>query len=393
MIDLFDKFKISPLQKFSDFSFQKFEGKIANRTKFRNKEVINWAMNDYLGFSNNDTLKEIDKEIIEEWGTSYAMGSRIMSGNTEYHELAEKQFASFLDKESVYIGNLGYSLMFSLIDSLLSRNDVVIYDADCHACVIDGIRLHKGYRFSFENNNIDHLESRLRKASEITKITNGGILVISEGVFGMQGEQGKLKEIVKLKDLFSFRLLVDDAHGFGIIGKNGKGSGIHQGIQSGIDLYFTTFTKSLGSMGALVAGEFKIINYLKFSMRSQVFSRSLPGIFTISLIERLKLVNEADEQRKKTWDNALYLQSELTKNQISIGKTNSCITPIIFKNENYDDAIYKVNKLRDVFGVICPGVVYPAVPKGTILLRLIPTPNHTKEDINYTVHSIVKAFS
>ena len=393
MSDLFEKFNKSmgPLGKWASiaegyFVFPKLEGKISNRMKFNGKEVITWSVNDYLGLSNHPEVRKIDSEAAEKYGSAYPMGARMMSGHTSMHEKLENQLADFVNKESAYVLNFGYQGILSIVDTLVSKNDVIVYDVDAHACIIDGVRLHLGKRFTFKHNDIESLVTNLKRAQNIVEKTGGGILVISEGVFGMRGEQGKIKEIVKLKKQFDFRLLVDDAHGFGTLGQTGSGVGEEQGVMSEIDVYFATFAKSMASTGAFVAGSNQVIKFLKYNMRSQMFAKSLQMQLVVGAIKRLEILRNEPVHKQKLWDNVKMLQTGLKKRGFDIGKTQSCVTPVFLKGD-VPEAMVLVKDLREKYNIFCSIVVYPVIPKGLILLRLIPTATHTVEDIDETLNS------
>ena len=393
MSDLFEKFNKSmgPLGKWASiaegyFVFPKLEGKISNRMKFNGKEVITWSVNDYLGLSNHPEVRKIDSEAAEKYGSAYPMGARMMSGHTSMHEKLENQLADFVEKESAYVLNFGYQGILSIVDTLVSKNDVIVYDVDAHACIVDGVRLHLGKRFTFKHNDIESLVTNLKRAQNIVEKTGGGILVISEGVFGMRGEQGKIKEIVKLKKQFDFRLLVDDAHGFGTLGQTGSGVGEEQGVMSEIDVYFATFAKSMASTGAFVAGSNQVIKFLKYNMRSQMFAKSLQMQLVVGAIKRLEILRNEPVHKQKLWDNVKMLQTGLKKRGFDIGKTQSCVTPVFLKGD-VPEAMVLVKDLREKYNIFCSIVVYPVIPKGLILLRLIPTATHTVEDIDETLNS------
>ena len=393
MSDLFEKFNKSmgPLGKWASiaegyFVFPKLEGKISNRMKFNGREVITWSVNDYLGLSNHPEVRKIDSEAAAKYGSAYPMGARMMSGHTSMHEKLENQLADFVKKESAYVLNFGYQGILSIVDTLVSKNDVIVYDVDAHACIVDGVRLHLGKRFTFKHNDIESLVTNLKRAQNIVEKTGGGILVISEGVFGMRGEQGKIKEIVKLKKQFDFRLLVDDAHGFGTLGQTGSGVGEEQGVMSEIDVYFATFAKSLASTGAFVAGSNQVIKFLKYNMRSQMFAKSLQMQLVVGAIKRLEILRNEPVHKQKLWDNVKMLQTGLKERGFDIGKTQSCVTPVFLKGD-VPEAMVLVKDLREKYNIFCSIVVYPVIPKGLILLRLIPTATHTVEDIDETLNS------
>ncbi|MFL2607697.1 MAG: aminotransferase class I/II-fold pyridoxal phosphate-dependent enzyme [Flavobacteriaceae bacterium] len=391
MRDLFDRMykDKGPLGKWAQvaegyFAFPKLEGNISNRMKFNGNEVITWSVNDYLGLANIDEVRKIDADAAKKYGSAYPMGARLMSGHTELHEKLQNELAKFVKKEAAYVLNFGYQGILSTIDSLVSKNDVIVYDIDSHACIVDGVRLHLGKRFTYQHNDMDSLEKNLVRATKIANETNGGILVISEGVFGMRGEQGKLKEIVALKKRFNFRLLVDDAHGFGTLGKTGAGAGEEQGVQDQIDVYFATFAKSLASTGAFIASEKEIIDFLKYNMRSQVFAKSLQMQLVEGVLKRLEIIKNRPEIKQKLWENVKNLQSGLKSRGFDIGTTQSCVTPVYLKG-SVPEAMCLVKDLRENYKIFCSIVVYPVIPKGLILLRLIPTASHNINDINETL--------
>ncbi len=391
--DLFDRIKENkgPLGKWADkaegyFVFPKLEGAISNRMKFNGKPVITWSINDYLGLSNHPEVLKADGEAASHYGMAYPMGARMMSGHTKYHEQLEQECADFVGKEKAYLVNFGYQGMSSAIDALVTKNDVIVYDMDTHACIIDGVRLHAGKRFVYRHNDIESCEKNIQRATKMAEKTGGGILVISEGVFGMRGEQGRLKEIVALKEKYNFRLLVDDAHGFGTLGEGGRGTGYEQGVQDGIDIYFATFAKSMAGIGAFFAGEADVIQYLQYNMRSQMFAKSLPMPMVMGALKRLEMLRTMPELKDKLWEITNALQSGLKNAGFDIGTTQTCITPVYLKGD-IPEAMAMVQDLRENHGVFCSIVVYPVIPKGLIILRLIPTARHTIEDVNETIEA------
>jgi len=367
------------------FAFPKLEGEIGSRMKFRGKEMIVWSLNNYLGLANHPEVRKADADAAAQFGLAMPMGARMMSGNSKYHEELEQKLAAFEGKEDAILLNYGYQGMVSLIDVLCSRHDVIVYDAESHACIIDGVRLHPGHRYVFKHNDMEDLEKQLQRAAAlIEKQKAGGILVITEGVFGMAGDQGKLKEITALKNKYQFRLLVDDAHGFGTLGKTGAGAGEEQGVQDKIDLYFSTFAKSMASIGAFIAGPKNIIDYIRYNIRSQIFAKSLPMPLVIGNLKRLELLTTRPELKDKLWSNALKLQNGLREKGFDIGKTDSVVTPVYMKG-GVEEATAMVMDLRENYGIFCSIVVYPVIPKGHIIYRLIPTAVHTDEDIELTL--------
>jgi glycine C-acetyltransferase len=390
-MDLFEK-RLStpgPLGKYADmaegyYMFPKLEGELGNRMMFQGKEKIIWSLNNYLGLANHPEVRKADAEAAAEWGLAYPMGARMMSGETKYHNQLEAELAAHVSKEASYLLNYGYQGILSIVDALVDRRDVIVYDKDCHACIMDGIRMHLGERFAFEHNDAQSLENQLLKAERAAEKSGGGILVITEGVFGMRGEQGILKACVELKKRYEFRLLVDDAHGFGTLGETGAGAGEEQGVQDGIDLYFSTFAKSMASIGAFVAGDKDIIQFLKYNLRSQIFAKSLPMPLVIGALKRLELLRNHPELRQRLWDNVTMLQDGLRSMGFNLGNTSTCVTPVFMRGE-VEEALRLVSDLRENYHIFCSIVVYPVIPRGMMLLRLIPTAVHTKEDIDLTL--------
>jgi glycine C-acetyltransferase len=370
------------------FAFPKLEGEIGTRMKFRGKEVLVWSLNNYIGLANHPEVREADAQAAADYGMAYPMGARMMSGQTSKHEELEQNLASFVGKQDAFLLNFGYQGMVSIIDAVCGRNDVIVYDSEAHACILDGVRLHMGKRFVYAHNNMDSLKNMLNKATRLAEKQGGGILVITEGVFGMAGDLGKLDEIAKLKDEFKFRLLVDDAHGFGTMGATGAGTPEHFGVMDKIDLLFGTFAKSMAGIGAFIACDEDICNYLRYNMRSQTFAKSLPMPMVIGALKRLELLRTRPELREKLWYVVDKLQSGLKAQGFDLGVTNSCVTPVYFKG-GVGEATNVVMDLRENFNVFCSVVAYPVIPKGQIMLRLIPTAMHTLEDVEYTI----KAFS
>jgi glycine C-acetyltransferase len=367
------------------FAFPKLEGEIGNRMKFRGKEKIVWSLNNYLGLANHPEVRKADADAAAKYGLALPMGARMMSGNSDLHEQLEAELAAFEGKEDAILLNFGYQGMVSVIDVLVGRHDVIVYDAESHACIIDGVRLHPGHRYVFKHNDVDDCEKQLQRATAlIEKQGAGGILLITEGVFGMAGDQGKLKEIVALKGKYSFRILLDDAHGFGTLGKTGAGASEEQGVQDEIDLYFSTFAKSMASIGAFVAGDKAIIDYIRYSIRSQIFAKSLPMPLVVGNLKRLELLRNHPELKDKLWSNALKLQNGLKEKGFDIGKTDSVVSPVYMKG-GVEEATTMVMDLRENYNIFCSIVVYPVIPKGHIIYRLIPTAVHTDEDIALTL--------
>jgi len=371
------------------FAFPKLEGEIGSKMKFRGQEMIVWSLNNYLGLANHPEVRKADAEASAKYGLAAPMGARMMSGNSDLHEQLEAELASFEHKEDAILMNYGYQGIMSAIDAICGRHDVVVYDAECHACIIDGLRMLVGHRFVYKHNDIEDCEKQLMRAQAlIDKQESGGILVITEGVFGMAGDQGKIKEVAALKNKVAFRLLVDDAHGFGTLGKTGAGAGEEQGCQEEIDLYFSTFAKSMASIGAFMAGPKTIIDYIRYNIRSQIFAKSLPMPYVVGNLKRLELLRTQTELKDKLWKNALALQKGLKERGFDIGNTDSVVTPIYMKG-GVEEATLMVMDLRENYKIFCSIVVYPVIPKGHIIYRLIPTAVHTQEEIDLTL----KAFS
>lgn len=393
IMDLFEKLKQNrgPLGQHAKdahgyFTFPKLEGEIASKMMFRGKEVLTWSINNYLGLSNHPEVREVDAQASKDWGLGYPMGSRMMSGNTDYHEELERGLADYVQKEDAILLNFGYQGMLSAIDALVDRKDVIVYDSECHACIIDGVRLHQGKRFVFPHNDIENLEKQLVRAEKITSETGGAILVITEGVFGMSGDLGDLKGITELKKKFNFRIFVDDAHGLGTMGAEGRGAGEELGCQNEIDIYFGTFAKSFASVGAFIAATEDVVEYLRYNMRSQIFAKSLPMPLVIGAIKRLEIMRRGTEQKDKLWTIANALQSGLRDAGFELGNTQSAVTPV-YLSGGVGEATNLTFDLRENYNIFCSIVTYPVVPKGVILLRLIPTAVHSLEEVDYTIKS------
>lgn len=373
------------------YAFPKFSGPISNRINFNKKDLICWSYNNYLGLADTDKIRAIDAHGLNKWGMTYPMGSRMMTGDTYLHDRFEKNFAEFVQMENALLLNFGYQGMFSIIDALVTEKDVIITDAQCHACTIDGVRLHKGSSLIYKHNDINDLTAKLDDANAITKLTGGGILIITEGVFSMSGAQGKIAEICALKEKYDFRLMVDDAHGFGVLGPHGEGTSCAQNTQDKVDLYFTTFTKSMVSFGAIIAGRQEIIDYLKYNVRSQIFSKSLPMPVVYGLNERLELVKKADDERKKLYAITKRLHDGLRDRNLLSDEVNTCITPVHF-HIKLKDVLEIQNELVSKHGIYCSIVIYPVIPKDQVIFRLTPTSLHTEEDVDHTLKSFDTVF-
>jgi len=390
-VDLFDKLTMdkSPLGMYHNvqegyFMFPKLEGEIASRMMFQGRKVLTWSINNYLGLANHPEVRKVDAEAAKDWGLAYPMGARIMTGNTSYHEQLEKELAEFVGKESANLLNFGFQGIETMIDALVDRKDVIVYDAESHACIVNGVRLHIGKRFAYNHNDMESLEKSLERAKKITEETGGAILVVTEGVFGMSGNVGKLDKIIALKKKYQFRLLLDDAHGFGTMGKTGAGCGELFGLQDEVDLYFSTFAKSMASIGAFVAGNKNIIEFLKYTNRSQLFAKSLPMPLVIGNLKRLELLRTQPEHKENLWKVVNGLQNGLRERGYNIGTTESPVTPV-FLNGGLVEAGNLITDIRENYNIFCSVVIFPMVPKGTILLRLIPTAAHTEEDVQETI--------
>ncbi|MEO5673355.1 MAG: aminotransferase class I/II-fold pyridoxal phosphate-dependent enzyme [Chitinophagales bacterium] len=390
-MDLFEKIleNRGPIGQYSKvahgyFAFPKLEGEIGSRMIFRGKERIVWSLNNYLGLANHPEVRRADTEATEKYGLAYPMGARMMSGNTDLHDELENQLAKFVKKKDVMLMNYGYQGIMSAIDCLVDRRDVIVYDAESHACIIDAMRMHMGKRFVFQHNDIESCEKQLQRATELVKETGGAILLITEGVFGMAGDQGKIAEIVALKERYNFRLMVDDAHGFGTMGATGAGIGEEQNVQEEIDLYFSTFAKSMASIGAFMAGDENVIEYIRYNSRSQIFAKSLPMAFVAGNLKRLELLRSKPELKAKLWENVHALQHGLKERGFELGKCNTPVTPV-YLNGNAGEAANLIMDVRENYNIFLSIVIYPVVPKGVMLLRLIPTAVHTMEDIDLTL--------
>ncbi len=399
MQDIFDRLKSveGPLEQYRKkaegyFTFPELEGEIAPRMKFLGREVLTWSLNNYLGLANHPEVRKADADAAAQWGLAYPMGARMMSGQTKYHRELEDRLAKFEKKEAAYLLNYGYQGMVSIIDSLCTRNDVIVYDSESHACIMDGIFLHKakgGKSFVFPHNDMERAEKMLKFATKNAKANNGGILVITEGVFGMSGDLGNIPGLVALKEKYNFRLLIDDAHGFGTMGETGAGASEHFGLMDEVDIYFGTFAKAMAGIGAFVASEKAIIDSLKYNMRSQIFAKSLPMPMVIGSLKRLDLLQNQPQHKENLWKVAKALQDGLVAEGFNIGKTESPVTPVYFSG-SVPEGTNIVIDLRENHNVFCSIVVYPVVPKDVLMLRLIPTAAHTMEDVKETIEVFKK---
>lgn len=397
-MDLFEKIKKNrgPIGQHAKdshgyFTFPKLEGEIGTRMKFRGKEKLIWSLNNYIGLANHPEVRKADEEAAAQYGFASPMGARMMSGNSNHHEQLEQELSTFMSKEDSILLNFGYQGMVSAIDCLVDRHDVIVYDSESHACIIDGVRLHMGKRFVFPHNDIENCEKQLERATKIVNETGGSILLITEGVFGMSGDMGNLKAIVDLKKKFEFRLFVDDAHGFGTMGKTGAGTGEEQGVQKEIDIYFGTFAKSMALIGGFISSSEDVVEYLRYNMRSQIFAKSMPMPLVMGALKRLELLRKHPELKDKLWNVVNALQGGLKNAGFNIGKTQSPVTPV-YMNGSIGEATNLIVDMRENYDIFCSMVVYPVVPKGIIILRLIPTAMHTLEDVTYTIEAFKKAY-
>lgn len=391
MNDLFEKMRkdAGPLgahliRAHGYFAFPKLEGELGNRMIFRGKEKIVWSLNNYLGLVNHPESRKIDTIAAEKWGMGNPMGSRMMSGNTAMHEELEKVLADFVRREDAMLLNFGYQGVMSCIDALVNRHDIIVFDAEAHACLMDGIRMHLGYTYKYKHNDVEDCEKQLQRAEKMAEKTGGGILVVTEGVYGMSGTQGKIKQIVALKSKYNFRILIDDAHGFGSMGATGAGTDEEQDCQEEVDLYFSTFVKSMGSIGAFISGPKDIITYLRYNVRSQIFAKSLPLIVVEGMLRRMEMLKTMPELKENLWHIVNRLQKGLKEKGFDIGKTNSPVTPIYMKG-GLPEATNMVVDLRENYNIFCSVVVFPVIPKGEIIFRIIPTAVHTDEDVDITL--------
>ncbi len=368
------------------FSYPKLEGEIGPHMQFNGKEHLIWSLNNYLGLANHPEVREADAKAAADYGMAYPMGARMMSGNSIHHEELETELAAFVGKEDAFLLNYGYQGMVSIIDTLVDRNDVIVYDAESHACIIDGLRMHMGKRFVYQHNDLESCEKQLERATKLVEQSGGGILLITEGVFGMSGAQGKLKEIIDLKKKFNFRILVDDAHGFGTMGDTGAGTHEAQGCIEGTDVYFATFAKSMAGIGAFVAADKEIVDYLRYNMRSQIFAKALPMPMVLGLKKRFELLKTQPGLRAKLWEISGTLQKGLKERGFNLGVTNTMVTPVFLEGDLYE-ATALTRDFRENYGIFCSIVIYPVIPKGLILLRLIPTAAHSLDDVQRTLNA------
>src|SRR5258706_46103 len=373
------------------FTFPKLEGDIGAHMIFRGKQCLVWSLNNYLGLANHPEVRKTDAEAAAQYGMGSPMGARMMSGNTDWHEKLEAELSDFEKKEDTILLNYGYQGMVSAIDCLVDRRDVIVYDSESHACIIDGVRLHMGKRFVYAHNDIENLEKQLERATRLTDETGGAILLITEGVFGMSGDMGRVADIVALKKKYQFRLFLDDAHGFGTMGKTGAGAHEEQGVMDGVDIYFGTFAKSMASIGGFFFNTAQVGVNPRFYMRLQNFSKSMPHPFGIGAFKHLQMLPTPPQPKKNLRENVNSPPNRVKEAGFDIGKTQSPVTPV-FLNGTIGEATKLIYDMRENYNIFCSMVVYPVVPKGIILLRLIPTAVHTVEDVNYTIDAFRKAY-
>ncbi|MFI3282076.1 MAG: pyridoxal phosphate-dependent aminotransferase family protein [Rikenellaceae bacterium] len=396
MVDIFERLEKNvggPIGQYMNaahgyFAFPKLEGELGPHMKFRGKMMLNWSLNNYLGLANHPEVREADAKGAADFGMAAPMGARMMSGQTKYHEQLERELCDFVGKEDAFLLNFGYQGMISIIDCLLTHRDVVVYDAECHACIIDGLRMHKGKRFVYGHNDEESLHKQLQHATDLAESQRGGVLVITEGVFGMKGDLGFLDKVVEAKKKFDFRLLVDDAHGFGTMGANGRGTAEHFGVIDQVDVLFNTFAKSMAGIGAFVAGPKWLINFFRYNMRSQLYAKSLPMPMVMGALKRLELIKAHPEYLTKLWEITNALQSGLKANGFEIGVTQSPVTPVYMKG-GVNEATNLIVDLRENHALFCSIVIYPVIPKGEIILRVIPTAAHSLEDVDYALNALL----
>lgn len=389
-MDLFDKLqgRPGPLGEFTSdgygyYTFPRLEGPLGPVMKFNGKDVVVWSINDYLGIGGREDVRKFDGEMAARHGLSTPMGARLMTGNTTQHEKLEEELADFVHKPSALLLNYGYQGIMSVIHALVDRNDFLIYDELSHACIVDGKQLAMAEKFVYKHNDIESLEKQLERAHRKAK-PDSSILVVTEGAFGMTGDLGNLEEIVALKDKYPFRLLVDDAHGVGTMGEDGSGTGTHLGCHEGIDIYFGTFAKAFALIGAFVATEERVKEFLKANVRSQIFAKSVPLPIVESVRKRLKMIRNNPEWRDQLWENTKKLRQGLIDIGYNVMPAECPVTPVLTKGstEVCQDIM---RKLREDHGIFVSGVAYPVVPKGTVLIRLIPTAAHNDEHIKKTL--------
>lgn len=369
-------------------SLSKLEGELGPHMRFNGQEVLCWSLNNYLGLANHPEIRKVDAEAAARWGMAYPMGSRMMTGQTALHEKLERQLADFECKEAAFEFNFGYQGIVSTIDSLVNRHDVIVYDAEAHACLLDGIRLHIGKKFKFRHNDIADCERILANASAIASENGGGVLLITEGVFGMTGALGILDQIVALKQKYHFRFLIDDAHGFGVMGPHGRGTSEHFGVMDGVDLYIGAYAKSMATIGGFVASDKDIITYLRYNMRSQMYAKSLPMPIVEGCLKRLELIRgeEGDARRAQLWRVTRRLQQGFRDIGYEIGPAEACVTPV-YLSCGINQASNIAVDLRENYHIFCSIVTYPVIPPGMLIFRIIPTAAHTLEDVDRTLEA------
>ena len=395
-LDIFDRIRKStggPIGQYRDkaegyFAFPRLEGDLGPHMKFNGQEVLCWSLNNYLGLANHPEIRKVDAEASARWGLAYPMGSRMMTGQTHLHEELERRLAAFEKKEAAFEFNFGYQGIVSTIDALVGRHDVIVYDAEDHACLLDGIRLHIGSKYKFRHNDIKDCERVLAKACAEADANGGGVLLITEGVFGMTGALGILDQIAALKKKYSFRIMIDDAHGFGVMGPNGRGTSEHFGVMDEIDIYIGAYAKSMAIIGGFVASDKDIIDYLKYNMRSQIYAKSLPMPIVEGCLKRLEIIDspEGDERRAQLWKVTRRLQEGFRELGFDIGPAEACVTPVHVK-AGVNQASNIAVALREEYHIFCSVVIYPVIPPGMVIFRVIPTAAHSMEDVERTLEA------
>lgn len=396
MLDIFDRIKKDtggPIGQYIDkgygyYMFPRLEGELGPHMTFNGIEILNWSLNNYLGLANHPEVRKADAEAAKKWGLAYPMGARMMTGHTRLHEKLERVFADFEKKEDAFLFNFGYQGIVSTIDALSSRHDVLVYDAESHACLLDGIRLHVGEKYKFRHNDIVDCERVLARACAKAEENGGGVLLITEGVFGMTGALGIIDQIAALKKKYNFRILIDDAHGFGLLGKGGRGTSEHLNCMDEVDIYIAAFAKSMASIGGFVAAPSYIIKYLRTNMRSQMYAKSMPMALVEGNLKRMEIIDspEGDEQRKKCWEITRAIQEGFVKEGFNIGEAQACVTPVHIAG-GLAQATKMAKDLRENYRVFCSMVIYPVIPKGMVIFRIVSTAAHTMEDVEYTLNA------
>ncbi len=392
--DIFDRIRKSaggPLGQYREkaegyFTFPKLEGDLGPYMKFNGQDVLCWSLNNYLGLADHPEVRRTDAEAAARWGLAYPMGSRMMTGQTALHEELERRLAAFEKKEAAFLFNFGYQGIVSTIDALVNRHDVIVYDAEDHACLLDGIRLHAGSKYKFRHNDIKDCERVLARACAEAESKGGGVLLITEGVFGMTGALGILDRIVALKSKYSFRMMIDDAHGFGVMGPHGRGTSEHFDVMDGVDIYIGAYAKSMAIIGGFVAADKAIIDYLRYNMRSQIYAKSLPMPIVEGCLKRLEIIDspEGDMLRERLWKVTRRLQEGFREMGFEIGPAEACVTPVHVE-AGVNQASNIAVALREEYHIFCSVVIYPVIPPGMVIFRIIPTAAHSMDDVERTL--------